>query len=97
VNGARGEIVGFNWSDGADHQHQSGTLPSAVLVKFHDSRVGRIHSVQVPGCNGIEAVEIRPIIAKFFAQQGVNSATFGYLLGSYNSQSTRSFTRFSSD
>ena len=71
VNGARGEIVGFNWSDGADHQHQPGALPSAVLVKFHDSRVGRIHSIQVPGCNGIEAVEIRPISAKFFAQQGV--------------------------
>ena len=71
VNGARGEIVGFNWSGDADRQHYPGALPLAVLVKFHDSRVGRIHSVQVPGCDGIEAVEIRPISAKFFARQGV--------------------------
>jgi len=71
VNGACGKIVGFNWADNADHQHQPGALPSGVLVKFHDSCVGRIHSVQVPGCDGIETVEIRPISAKFFAQQGV--------------------------
>ena len=70
VNGARGEIVGFKWSDGADHQAQPGILPAAVLVKFHDPRVGRIHSIPVPGCDS-EAVEIRPISAKFFAQQGV--------------------------
>ena len=49
---------------------ESGLLPSAVLVKFHDPRVGRIHSIPVPGCDS-EAVEIRPISAKFFAQQGV--------------------------
>ena len=70
VNGARGVIVGFKWSRGAEHQDQPGMLPEAVLVKFHDSRVGRIHSIPVPGCDG-EAVEIRPISAKFFAQQGV--------------------------
>ena len=35
-----------------------------------DPRVGHIHSIPVPGCDG-EAVEIRPISAKFFAQQGV--------------------------
>ena len=70
VNGARGEIVGFKWPDGADHQDQPGLLPAAVLVKFHDPRVGRIHSIPVPGCDS-EAVEIRPISAKFFAQQGV--------------------------
>ena len=70
VNGARGEIVGFKWSDGADHQAQPGILPAAVFVKFHDPRVGRIHSIPVPGCDS-EAVEIRPISAKFFAQQGV--------------------------
>ena len=45
-------------------------LPAAVLVKFHDPCVGRIHSIPVPGCDG-EAVEIKPISAKFFAQQGV--------------------------
>jgi len=71
VNGTHEEIVGFNWSDGADYQYQPGALPSAVLAKFHDSHVGHIHSVQVPGCDGIEAVEIRPISAKFFPQQGV--------------------------
>ena len=70
VNGARGVIVGFKWLDGADHQAQPGLLPSAVLVKFHDPRVGRIHSILVPGCDS-EAVEIRPISAKLFAQQGV--------------------------
>ena len=70
VNGARGEIVGFKWSDGADDQAQPGILPAAVLVKFHDPRVGRIHSIQVPGCD-CEAVEITIISAKFFAQQGV--------------------------
>ena len=70
VNGARGVIVGFKWLDGADHQAQPGLLPSAVLVKFHDPRVGRIHSIPVPGCDS-EAVEIRPISAKFFAQLGV--------------------------
>ena len=70
VNGARWLIVGFKWLDGADHQAQPGLLPSAVLVKFHDPRVGCIHSIPVPGCDS-EPVEIRPISAKFFAQQGV--------------------------
>ena len=42
VNGVHGKIVGFKWSDGADHQDQPGILPAAVLVKFHDPRVGRI-------------------------------------------------------
>ena len=46
VNGARGEIVGFKWSDGADHQAQPGILPAAVFVKFHDPCVGRIHSIR---------------------------------------------------
>ena len=41
-----------------------------VFVKFHDPRVGHIHSIPVPSCDS-EAVEIRPISAKFFAQQGV--------------------------
>ena len=62
--------MGFKWSGGADHQDQPGMLPAAVLVKFHDPRVGHIHSIPVPGCD-CEAVEIRPISAKFFAQQGV--------------------------
>ena len=62
--------MGFKWSDGADHQAQPGILPAAVFVKFHDPRVGCIHSIPVPGCDS-EAVEIRPISAKFFAQQGV--------------------------
>ena len=70
MNGARGEIVGFKWSNGVDHQDQAGMLPAAVLVKFHDPRVGCIHSIPVPGSD-TEAVEIRPISAKFFAQQGV--------------------------
>ena len=70
VNGTCGMIVGFKWSDGADHQDQSGMLPAAVLVKFHDPRVGLFHSIPVPGCDG-EAVEISPILARFFAQQGV--------------------------
>ena len=86
VNGACGEIVGFKWSDGADHQTQPGILPAAVLVKFHDPRVGRIHSIPVPGCDS-EAVEIRSISAKFFAQQ--DSATFSTLLGCHYSQSPR--------
>ena len=58
------------WSGDAEHQDQPGMLPEAVLVKFHDSHVGRIHSISVPGCDG-EAVKIRLISAKFFAQQGV--------------------------
>ena len=70
VNGAHGEIVGFKWSDGADHQTQPENLPASVLVKFHDPRMGCIHSIPVPGCD-TEAVEIRPISAKFFAHQGV--------------------------
>ena len=70
VNGVRGEVVGFKWSDGADHQALPGILLAAVLVKFHDPHVGCIHSIQVPGCDG-GAVEIMPISAKFFAQQGV--------------------------
>ena len=57
VNGVRGVIVGFKWN--SDH-YQSGSLPAAVLVKFHDPRVGRIHAIQVPGADGTEAVEIRP-------------------------------------
>ena len=39
-------------------------------MKFHDPRLGRIHSTQVPCCDS-GAVEIMPISAKFFAQQGV--------------------------
>ena len=70
VNGTHGVIVGFKWSDGVDHQDQPGMLPAAVLVKFHDPRVGRIHSIPVPGCD-CGAVEISPILARFFAQQGV--------------------------
>ena len=49
---------------------QPGILPAAVLIKFHDPRVGRIHSIPVPGCDS-GAVEIMPISAKFFAQQSV--------------------------
>ena len=59
VNGARREILGFKWLDGADHQAQPGILPAAVLAKFHDPRVGQIPSIQVPGCDN-EAVEITP-------------------------------------
>ena len=96
VNGTRGVIVGFKWLDGADHQAQPGLLPSAVLVKFHDPRVGRIHSIPVPGYDS-EAVEIRPISAKFFAQQGTNSVTFSTLLGCHYSQSPGPVTGCSSD
>ena len=39
-------------------------------MKFHDPRVGCIHSIPVPSCD-TEAVEIRPTLVKFFAQQGV--------------------------
>ena len=93
VNGARGQIVGFKWSDGADHQAQPQILPAAVFVKFHDHRVGRIHSIPVPGCDS-EAVEIRPISAKFFAQQGVTLQRTQLplvpsLLGCHYSQSPR--------
>ena len=65
VNSAHGEIVGFKWSGSADRQDQPGMLTAAVLVKFHDPCVGQIHSIPVPGCDG-EAVEIKPILAKFF-------------------------------
>ena len=64
VSCTRGEVVGFKWSDGADHQVQPGILPAAVLVKFHDSRVGCIHSIQVPGCDS-GAIEIMPVLGKF--------------------------------
>ena len=70
VNSARGVVVGFKWSGVAEHQDQPVLLPEAVLVKFHDPHVSRIHSIPVPGCDS-DAVEIRPISAKFFAQQGV--------------------------
>ena len=96
VNGARGEIVGFKWSNGADHQDQAGMLPAAVLVKFHDPRVGRIHSIPVPGSD-TEAVEIRSISAKFFAQQGVTLQRTQLPLVSCYSQSSRSVIRFSSN
>ena len=72
VNGAHGVIVGFKWSRGAEHQDQPGLLPEAVLVKFHDPCVSRIHSIPVLGCDS-DVVEIRPILAKFFAQQGVTA------------------------
>ena len=45
VNGVRGVIVGFKWN--TECQYQPGSLPVAVLVKFHDPRVGRIHAIQV--------------------------------------------------
>ena len=32
VNDACGEIMGFKWSDGADHQAQPGILPAAVFM-----------------------------------------------------------------
>ena len=70
VNGACGEIMGFKWSNDGDHEDQAGMLLAAALVKFHDPHLGRIHSVPVPGCD-TKAVEIRPISAKFYAQQGV--------------------------
>ena len=70
VNGARGEVVGFKWSDGANHQAQPGILTAAVMVKFHDPRVGRIQSIPVPGFDS-GVVETVPISAKFFAQQSV--------------------------
>ena len=60
VNSARGEVVGFKWSDGADHQAQPGILPAAVMLKFHDP----------PGCDS-GVVEIMPILPKNFTQQGV--------------------------
>ena len=66
----RGEVVGFKWSDGGNLQAQPRILPAAVLVKFHDPCVERIHSIQVPGCDSV-VVEIMLILAKFFAQQGV--------------------------
>jgi len=37
----RGMIVGFKWNS---DQYQTGSLSAAVLVKFHDPRVGRIHA-----------------------------------------------------
>ena len=43
VNGARGDVVGYKWSDGANLQAQPGILPAVVLVKFHDPHVGCIH------------------------------------------------------
>ena len=70
VNGTCEKIVGFKCSGGADHPNHPGILPAAVLVKFHDPRVGRIHSIPVPGSD-CEAVEIKTFSAKFFAQQGV--------------------------
>jgi len=65
---SRGVIVGFKWNS---DQYQSGSLLAAVLVKFHDPLVGRIHAIQVPGADGTEAVEIPPISAKFFVPQGI--------------------------
>ena len=32
VNGARGKIVGFKWSNGADHQAQPGNLPASNFM-----------------------------------------------------------------
>ena len=77
-------------------------LPAAVLVKIHDPCVGRIYSIPVPGCD-CKAVEISPISARFFAQQGVTlqrnqlQCTFVTLLGCHHSQGTRSITGCSSD
>ena len=71
VNGVRGLAMGFKWPGNINNQEQPGGLPTAVLVKFHDSHVGHIHSVELPGIDGIEVVEIRPVSAKFFASQGV--------------------------
>ena len=49
VNDTHGEIVGFKWSNGADHEDQAGMLPAAVLVNFHDPHLAYIHSIPVPG------------------------------------------------
>ena len=67
----------------------SGILLATVFVKLHDPCVGRIHSIPVPGCDS-GAIEIMPILAKFFAQQGVTlqrtQLPFSTLLGCHYSQ-----------
>ena len=73
MNGARGVVVGFSWPNGHEGPSKSGTLPNNVLVKFHDSRVGRVSQVMVDDEDGLEvdAVPIELITAKFYGRQGV--------------------------
>ena len=69
VNGARGIVVGFTWPDGQPTQPEIGQLPQNVLVKFHDTRVGRISRVSVE--DDAAAVPIEPVMAKFNGREGV--------------------------
>ena len=63
VNGARGVM----WNS-------SGQVLLTIKINLeaflHDPRVGQNHSILVPGCD-VKAVKISPILARFFAQQGV--------------------------
>ena len=71
VNGARGIIVGFSWTNGTNDQAKKGDLPQKVYVKFHDPRVGLVSRVTLEGSSEQEAVPIEPVTAKFYGKQGV--------------------------
>lgn len=60
VNGAQGTITGFRWPDG---QQQPGMAPAAVLVRFDDARVGRLHRAQQQRPAAAAEEEPEPIAA----------------------------------
>ena len=47
MNGARGTIVGLEWSRNARHQSMPGELPTEVYVRFLDPNVGKLSKVPV--------------------------------------------------
>uniref|UniRef100_A0A1X7UC87 Uncharacterized protein n=1 Tax=Amphimedon queenslandica TaxID=400682 RepID=A0A1X7UC87_AMPQE len=71
VNGARGIIVAFSWSNGADDQAKKGDLPQKLYVKFHDPCVGLVSRVTIDDSTEQEAVPIELVMAKFYGKQGV--------------------------
>ena len=95
VNGALGIAVGFNCPDGAQHQSEPGALPDLVLVKFHDTNVGRIHRVHVPDAPEVEAVAIKPVTQVLWSAR-CNTPTCTTaatsLLGSYHTQSSNHYS-----
>ena len=69
MNGARGIIVALFWPNGANDQAKKGDLPRKVYVKIHDPCVGLVSHFTLEGSSEKEAVQIEPVMAKFYASK----------------------------